>query len=136
MIRGFGAWKTESCKQYKLKQRVVSSHKWRNLEIPAYDPKNDTINPVATIDPNVAKELLVPPVVQIKTEYPDYEDGEEYIDVFAQHHDKSLLIHNNNNKSASCPKSECHRCNKCGTQFSNRDSVLRHLLVGCVKPNP
>ncbi|KAI5697526.1 hypothetical protein M8J75_011736 [Diaphorina citri] len=120
MIRGFGAWKTESCKQYKLKQRVVSY----------------TINPVATIDPNVAKELLVPPVVQIKTEYPDYEDGEEYIDVFAQHHDKSLLMHNNNNKSASCPKSECHRCNKCGTQFSNRDSVLRHLLVGCVKPNP
>uniref|UniRef100_A0A8D8VN67 C2H2-type domain-containing protein n=1 Tax=Cacopsylla melanoneura TaxID=428564 RepID=A0A8D8VN67_9HEMI len=99
--------------------------------------------------------MLALPVVQIKTEYPDddYETlpGEqpnEFIDVYDAQHigaDRkpvlNLMYHNNNNEGDKtappggfgAQQQQDHRCTKCGTQFSSLDSVLRHLLVGCVK---
>lgn len=61
---------------------------------------------------------------------------------YSMKNEKDSTINNNfstQNKNhisgGSCNKGdECeHKCTKCGTKFSNRDSVLRHLLLGCVK---
>lgn len=80
-------------------------------------------------------------MVAIKTEPPDYEQTppDEFMDVYDQPQvDKSMALHltnNNNDTGGLCPKPDgCeHRCTKCATKFSNRDSVLRHLLIGCIK---